>query len=191
MDSTIDPNYNMPLPEKQTCSTCLCITRPILRPSGIYFCGNCGKPLKQVDRQTTTQPTKDVFYSHLLPKTQICSYCGKIMEPLLCNTGIYKCTGCGKTIEREQGVTVKEPIINPTTITNLKSETVISAPSHYCVNGYECRLVMKALGLDTNWNLANVFKYLWRFSRKNGLEDLKKAKQYLEFEISEKEKDKC
>lgn len=29
--------------------------------------------------------------------------------------------------------------------------------------------------------LCNAFKYLWRFSRKNGDEDIKKAKKYLEF----------
>lgn len=43
--------------------------------------------------------------------------------------------------------------------------------------------------LDLNFNLGNAIKYLWRAGRKtpDRLEDLKKAKQYLEFEIARSE----
>ena len=36
---------------------------------------------------------------------------------------------------------------------------------------------------------ANIIKYLWRYEHKNGLEDLKKARFYLERMIASYEKD--
>lgn len=59
----------------------------------------------------------------------------------------------------------------------------ISQPSHY-IEGrrYEPRDVIR--DWDLNFNLGNVVKYASRAGRKGDiLEDLKKAKQYLEFEI--------
>lgn len=69
----------------------------------------------------------------------------------------------------------------------------VNHPSHYEVNGYEAIEVMKAVfGEEAvkHFALLNAFKYLWRFSRKNGEEDIKKAKKYLEFyqEITQEEK---
>lgn len=37
---------------------------------------------------------------------------------------------------------------------------------------------------------GNVLKYMWRFDRKNGIEDLKKAQVYLNWLISENEQSK-
>ena len=42
---------------------------------------------------------------------------------------------------------------------------------------------------DFTWCIANVIKYVSRYKRKNGLEDLKKAKWYLERQIKELEKE--
>lgn len=39
-----------------------------------------------------------------------------------------------------------------------------------------------------NFNLGNAIKYIWRNDLKNGVEDLKKAKRYLEREIERLEK---
>jgi hypothetical protein len=36
---------------------------------------------------------------------------------------------------------------------------------------------------EFTWCIANVIKYVSRYKRKNGLEDLLKAKWYLEYEI--------
>jgi hypothetical protein len=36
---------------------------------------------------------------------------------------------------------------------------------------------------EFTWCIANVIKYASRYKRKNGLEDLKKARWYLEFQI--------
>ena len=57
------------------------------------------------------------------------------------------------------------------------------APTNYLIGGYECIDVIYALGL--NFTLGNVIKYIWRAGRtyKRRLEDLEKARFYLNEEI--------
>lgn len=66
---------------------------------------------------------------------------------------------------------------------------IISSPDHYCKGRkYEPRKVIHDWGL--NFNLGNAVKYISRAGRKNDiLEDLMKARQYLDFEIEELEAD--
>lgn len=79
------------------------------------------------------------------------------------------------------GIKYKYPM--PTA--GVASSDPISAPEHYRAGGaYETRKVIEAWGL--NYYLGNVVKYISRHGRKPGarvLEDLAKARQYLEFEI--------
>lgn len=60
---------------------------------------------------------------------------------------------------------------------------VINKPEHYCKDRiHEPIAVIKDWNLD--FNLGNVVKYVSRAGRKNdALEDLKKAKFYLDWEI--------
>lgn len=51
-------------------------------------------------------------------------------------------------------------------------------PNHYKQHGIECIDVLEAL--DLPFHLANVIKYIWRHRQKNGIEDLKKARWYLD-----------
>lgn len=67
----------------------------------------------------------------------------------------------------------------------------VNHPSHYAVGKFECIDVMQAVfGVDMvkSYCILNAFKYLWRFLRKNGTEDIKKAIWYLSkwVELSEK-----
>lgn len=74
-----------------------------------------------------------------------------------------------------------------------EQDSNVSHPNHYggANNPYEARKVIKAWGL--NFNTGNVAKYLSRAGKKDlkgnilksNIEDLEKAKQYLEFEIEE------
>lgn len=59
----------------------------------------------------------------------------------------------------------------------------VHAPAHYIEGrSYEPKDVIR--DWELNFNLGNVVKYVSRAGRKDdALEDLKKAKQYLEFEI--------
>lgn len=66
---------------------------------------------------------------------------------------------------------------------------VVNHPSHYTQGGIECIDAVKAAtvgktGIEAVC-VANVVKYLWRYEEKNGLEDVKKARWYLERLISE------
>jgi hypothetical protein len=62
-------------------------------------------------------------------------------------------------------------------------------PSHYKQGGIECIEAIKAaLGVGFIAYLwGNVHKYIWRWPNKNGIEDLKKARWYLDRLIQEEE----
>ena len=66
----------------------------------------------------------------------------------------------------------------------------VSSPDHYA-GSIECKDAMKAMAWGVGltamayyWWLS-AFKYLWRWPRKNGIEDLKKCKQCIDFLIEE------
>ncbi|QHJ81091.1 MAG: hypothetical protein [Caudoviricetes sp.] len=80
-----------------------------------------------------------------------------------------------------------------TDVTAVKND-VVNHPSHYTQGGIECIDAIKAAtvgktGIDAVC-VANVVKYLWRYEEKNGLEDVKKARWYLERLINELESNK-
>lgn len=61
----------------------------------------------------------------------------------------------------------------------------VSHPAHYADScSLECIDVMEAVFGSVavrNFCLCNAFKYMWRYKNKNGQEDLKKAKWYLDY----------
>lgn len=94
---------------------------------------------------------------------------GEIMAKALCDCGY----GPGES------TTVKidyNPII----------DNKVSHPNHYrSKSGLECKDVIEAVTEDmTGYEAvytANIIKYIWRWKKKNGDEDLRKAKQYIDF----------
>jgi hypothetical protein len=62
-------------------------------------------------------------------------------------------------------------------------------PSHYKQESIECIEAIKAAlrGGFTPWLWGNILKYTWRWPNKNGIEDLKKARWYLDRLIQEEE----
>ena len=61
---------------------------------------------------------------------------------------------------------------------------MVSHPKHYTQGGIECIDALKAAtvgkrGIEAVC-VANVIKYLWRYEEKNGIEDVCKAKWYIE-----------
>lgn len=67
----------------------------------------------------------------------------------------------------------------------------VNHPKHYD-GKYECIEVMRdVFGEDAvkSFCILNAFKYIWRHNKKNGTEDLKKAKWYLEFILTEEKDD--
>ena len=92
------------------------------------------------------------------------------------------------SIERNLTVEGKEKLM-PSSVT-AKHDNV-NSPKHYCKGGLECIQVIKAQLTPEQYKgylYGNVLKYMWRWPDKNGLEDLRKAKHYLEWLIEEVEK---
>lgn len=59
----------------------------------------------------------------------------------------------------------------------------VNSPSHYADSSIECIDAMQASMSDEEFEgycRGNVFKYLWRFRDKGGVESLKKARWYLD-----------
>lgn len=77
-------------------------------------------------------------------------------------------------------------IVDPSTPTN----DPVNSPSHYTHGGVECiDAVKSALGDKfMGFLIGNVMKYVYRYEHKNGLEDLKKARWYLDRAIKEMER---
>ena len=66
---------------------------------------------------------------------------------------------------------------------------LVHHPSHYCYSEYEPKDVIRAWGL--NFNLGSAVKYIARAGRKDDiLQELNKAKQFIEFEIEAIEKER-
>ena len=66
----------------------------------------------------------------------------------------------------------------------------VNHPAHYTAGGVECiDAIWAALTCQTDpyaaWLTGQVIKYLWRWPMKNGVEDLEKARFYLERLIRE------
>ena len=66
----------------------------------------------------------------------------------------------------------------------------VNKPSHYqgeieCIDAIKSSMTKEQY---TGYLKGNIMKYLWRFERKNGIEDLKKANVYLNWLQREYEK---
>lgn len=71
------------------------------------------------------------------------------------------------------------------------SNDIVNRPSHYTAGKVECIDAMEAAvtgleGMDAVLT-AQILKYIWRWRKKNGVEDLRKAKWYLNRLIAMKE----
>ncbi len=61
------------------------------------------------------------------------------------------------------------------------SPSNVKHPNHYTWHptGVECKDITQ----EFNYNVGSAIAYLWRHERKNGIEDLKKAVEHINFEI--------
>lgn len=67
----------------------------------------------------------------------------------------------------------------------------VQHPAHYTSGGIECIDAIRAsLGLAefADFCKGNIIKYIWRYRLKNGVEDLKKARVYLDWMIEAENK---
>lgn len=67
----------------------------------------------------------------------------------------------------------------------------VNHPNHYTQGGIECiKAIEASMSPDgfQDYCKGNVLKYIWRYKEKNGIEDLRKAKVYLDWMIESVEK---
>ena len=89
--------------------------------------------------------------------------------------------------------------LNPAACENAQAECcdkehnadMVNHPAHYTQGGIECIDALKAAtvsktGIEAVCT-ANAIKYLWRYEEKNGIEDVKKARWYIDRLIKELE----
>ena len=67
------------------------------------------------------------------------------------------------------------------------TSSVVEHPSHYISDGMECIEAIKGMLGEKypDYCRGNVLKYIWRYRDKNGVEDLEKARTYLDFMIND------
>lgn len=82
-------------------------------------------------------------------------------------------------------------------ITNIGSKTAaitevydnVHKPKHYIRCGVECRDMIRVAVSDLSgfeaYVIGSAIKYLWRWKDKNGIEDLKKAREFLNMLIED------
>lgn len=89
-------------------------------------------------------------------------------------------------IREELAEQIKDGIETPRT-TGEKPD-MVNSPNHYKLEGLdiESKEVIKSVLGDEgyiHWACGNAMKYIFRWEKKNGLEDLKKARKNLDFAI--------
>lgn len=71
-----------------------------------------------------------------------------------------------------------------------KAASAVESPSHYTAGTVECIQAIESAVVDLPpfeaFCIGNAIKYSWRFSKKNGIEDLEKAIWYLSKVIVER-----
>lgn len=146
--------------EKEEILNCYC--------NGIDDCDNC-ELMKKYDKDTMDFTDQyacifDEMSDNMLNK---CYNWYKELDPAACENAENKCCD-----------------VKP-------DDDMVNHPSHYTQGGIECIDALKAAtvsktGIEAVCT-ANVIKYLWRYEEKNGIEDVKKARWYIDRLIKELE----
>lgn len=125
------------------------------------ICPNCGKIMKRDDVLLTSNPPQDRY---------VCQNCGEVRFVL---------RGAQKAADAA---------------THSEVNDNVEHPLHYCHGGIECIDAIESATHDLTGAEAvltgQVIKYLWRWKWKNGVEDLRKAKWYLDRLIEKLEEKK-
>ena len=146
--------------EKEEALNCYC--------NSIDDCDDC-ELMKKYDRDTSefTDQYSCIFHKMSDDMLNKCYNWYKEFNPAACENAQDSC--CGK----ESNV------------------DMVNHPSHYTQGGIECIDALKAAtvsktGIEAVCT-ANAIKYLWRYEEKNGIEDVKKARWYIDRLIKELE----
>ena len=146
--------------EKEETLNCYC--------NSIDDCDDC-ELMKKYDRDTSefTDQYSCIFHKMSDDMLNKCYNWYKELDPAACENAGTKC--CNK----ESNV------------------DMVNHPAHYNQGGIECIDALKAATISKTGIeavcTANAIKYLWRYEEKNGIEDVKKARWYIDRLIRELE----
>ena len=136
--------------------------------NNIDDCDNC-ELMKKYDRDTSefTDQYSCIFHKMSDDMLNKCYNWYKELDPAACENAEDSCCN-------------KEPNVD-----------MVNHPPHYTQGGIECIDALKAAtvsktGIEAVCT-ANAIKYLWRYEEKNGIEDVKKARWYIDRLIKELE----
>ena len=113
-----------------------------------------------------------------------------------CNSMPEDCDGCVLNVDNGCYTLIpdEQVIANYNLVFGGDKKEEINHPDRYASGKFECIDVMiDVFGTDAvkHFCILNVFKYLWRAEKKNGVEDIKKAvwylNKYIELEGGEKQ----
>lgn len=136
-----------------------------------YFYGSCGdcELRKKYDKETDvfTDEVGCIFDKMSDDMLNKCYNWYKELDPAACKNAEVKCCEVEHNVD------------------------MVNHPSHYTQGGIECIDALKAAtvsktGIEAVCT-ANAIKYLWRYEEKNGIEDVKKARWYIDRLIKELE----
>ena len=146
--------------EKEETLNCYC--------NSIDDCDNC-ELMKKYDRDTSefTDQYSCIFHKMSDDMLNKCYNWYKELNPAACENAEDSCC------DKESNV------------------DMVNHPAHYNQGGIECIDALKAAtvsktGIEAVCT-ANAIKYLWRYEEKNGIEDVKKARWYIDRLIKELE----
>ena len=146
--------------EKEETLNCYC--------NSIDDCDDC-ELMKKYDRDTSEFTDQYSCIFHKMSDDMLNKVYNwyKELDPAACENTEGECCG-------------KEPNVD-----------MVNHPSHYTQGGIECIDALKAAtvsktGIEAVCT-ANAIKYLWRYEEKNGIEDVKKARWYIDRLIKELE----
>ena len=144
--------------EKEETLNCYC--------NSIDDCDDC-ELMKKYDRDTSEFTDQYSCIFHKMSDDMLNKVYNwyKELDPAACENTEGECCG-------------KEPNVD-----------MVNHPSHYTQGGIECIDALKAAtvsktGIEAVCT-ANAIKYLWRYEEKNGIEDVKKARWYIDRLIRE------
>ena len=136
--------------------------------NNIDDCDNC-ELMKKYDRDTSefTDQYSCIFHKMSDDMLNKCYNWYKELNPAACENAEAKC------YDKES------------------NSDMVNHPAHYTQGGIECIDALKAAtvsktGIEAVCT-ANAIKYLWRYEEKNGIEDVKKARWYIDRLIKELE----
>ena len=103
------------------------------------------------------------------------------------NNNTEVCSGCGNYITDTPYWAKDGRVFCDSCVRKLFKNDNVDHPAHYSTGNFECIDVMlEVFGEEAvkDFCILNAFKYLYRAGRKNGIEDIEKAKWYIDKYLS-------